>query len=183
MDTRLLPEDTGLVVIDWQVRLCAAMPEAVVERHTRNVTHLLKLAAALGLPVVATEQYPRGLGPTTDPVAEHLAGPTLAKTKFSAWRDPAARAAIEATGRRRWVVVGIETHVCVYQTVRDMVAAGHAVHVPADAAISRAKANWQSGLALCAAAGALVSNTETVLFDLLGEGRGDAFKMVSRLIR
>lgn len=183
MDTRLLPEDSGLLIIDWQARLCAAMPEAVIERSTKNVTHLMNLAEKLGLPVVMTEQYPKGLGSTIERVAALAPAPAHAKTMFSAWRDPAARAAIEGSGRRRWIVVGIEAHICVYQTARDLVDAGFAVHVPGDGVVSRTKHNWRNGLSLIAAAGGLITNTEAAMFDLLGEGRGEAFKMVSRAIR
>lgn len=183
MYPKLLTPDTAIVVVDWQTRLCAAMPDAVCAANTRNVTHLLTLAARMGLPVVATEQYPKGLGPTLEPVAALLPQPAIAKTAFSAMRDDAARAAIEATGRRTLIVVGIETHICVFQTVRDLVAAGYAVQVPGDAVASRAKGNWRSGLDLCARAGAVITNTEAALFDLLEVGRGPVFKEVSRLIR
>lgn len=183
--TELLAADTGLLVVDFQARLCAAMPEAVVAKHAKNVTHLLALAEELGLPVVVTEQYPQGLGPTLDTIAEALPAdtPRHAKTMFSAWRDPGAAAALKATGRRRWVVTGMEAHICVVQTVRDLCAQGFVVHVPADAVVSRTKANWRTGLQLAAGAGATVTCTETALFDLLQEARGAAFKRVSRLIR
>ena len=108
----------------------------------------------------------------------------LDKADWDAWqRCFAPDAAIEATGRRTFIVVGIEAHICVFQTVRDMVAAGYTVHVPGDAAISRSKANWRNGLELCARAGGIITNTETALFDLLEVGRGEVFKEVSRLIR
>ena len=183
MKLQLLPEDTALVVVDWQERLVAAMPPAVVEANTKNVTHLLTLAARLDLPVVATEQYPRGLGATTAPVAELLGAPALPKTAFSAWQDPAIADAIRATGRRRLLVVGMETHVCVFQTVRDLVAVGFAVQVATDAVISRTKANYRAGIELCRMAGALPTSTEAALFDLMQVGQGEVFKEISRRIR
>lgn len=179
----LRPAETGVLVVDWQARLCAAMPDAVVEQNTRHAANILQLAATLALPVVATEQYPKGLGPTVEAIAAHLPDPAHAKTMFSALADPAAGAAIRAAGRRTWIVVGMEAHICVFQTARDLVAAGFAVHVPRDAVVSRTKGNWHNGLELARRAGAVVTNSETALFDLLGEGRGEAFKMVSRLIR
>ncbi|MCB9544243.1 MAG: isochorismatase family protein [Myxococcales bacterium] len=180
---RLSPEDTAIVVIDWQERLVAAMPPAVAEHNAHNVTHLLTLAARLDLPVLATEQYPRGLGPTVDTIAGLLPTPALAKTAFSAWRDPAFAEQLRAAERRRLVVVGMETHVCVFQTVRDLVEAGFAVQVPADAVVSRTQANYRAGLALCRAAGAVVTTTEAALFDLLQVGQGEVFKEISRRIR
>ena len=77
----------------------------------------------------------------------------------------------------------METHVCVYQTVRDLVGAGYAVHVPADGVVSRSRGNWEIGLDLVRQAGGIVTTTETVLFDLLKVGQGEAFKEVSRRIR
>ena len=175
--------DTALLLIDWQERLCAAMPQAIVERNTRNVENLLTLAARLSLPVIATEQYPKGLGPTVAPLRDHLLAAPHAKTSFSALRDDAAAAALRATGRRVVLVAGMETHICVFQTVRDLVAAGYGVQVPADAVLSRTKANYRNGLDLLRAAGALITNAEAALFDLLGVGAREAFKEVSRLIR
>jgi nicotinamidase-related amidase len=183
-DLHLDPAQTGLLLVDWQERLAAAMP-AVERDHRQNVGHLLHLAGALGLPVVVSEQYPKGLGATLAELAVALpeGTPVLAKTRFSAWGDAAVRAAMEATGRRTWLVVGMETHVCVFQTVRDLKAAGLAVQVPADAVVSRTEENWRAGLALCAAAGAVVTVTEAALFDLLGEAKGEAFKAISRRIK
>lgn len=183
MNTELTPDDTAILLIDWQERLYGAMPPTVGEANTRNASHLLTLAGRLGLPVVATEQYPKGLGPTLAPLARLLEGPAIAKTTFSAMGHPPAADAIRAAGRRRWIVLGIEAHVCVFQTARDMVAAGYEVQVPRDAVLSRSEGNWRNGLELVRAAGGLVTNTETALFDLLGEAKGDDFKVVSRLIR
>lgn len=183
MQLELIPQTTALLVIDWQERLCAAMPPDVVEKHTRNVTHLLTLAARLDVPVVATEQYPQGLGPSVEAVRTLLPCPALPKVSFSAVRDAAAAAALRETGRSAVVVVGMETHICVYQTVRDLVGAGYAVHIPADAVVSRSRGNWAYGLELARSAGAVVTTTETVLFDLLKVGQGEAFKEVSRRIR
>ncbi|MCK6572986.1 isochorismatase family protein [Myxococcota bacterium] len=183
MQLELMPDTTALLVIDWQERLCAAMPAEVTATATRNATHLLTLSARQGLPVLATEQYPQGLGPTLAPVRELLPCAALPKTSFSAMRDSAAASALREAGRSAVVVVGMETHVCVYQTVRDLVHAGYSVHVPADAVLSRTKENWRRGLALVERAGAVVTTTEAVLFDLLKVGQGEVFKEVSKRIR
>lgn len=183
MHLELIHNTTAVLVVDWQERLCAAMPPAVVEQNTRNVTHLLTLAGRLELPVVCTEQYPQGLGPTVEALRVLLPKPALPKTAFSAMRDATAASALRDAGRSAVVVAGIETHICVFQTVRDLVNAGYDVHVPADAVISRSQENWRRGLDLIRAAGAVVTSTETVLFDLLKVGQGEAFKEVSRRIR
>ncbi len=183
MNLELSPAETALVVVDFQERLCDAMPREVLERHARNVTHLLTLAARLDVAVVATEQYPKGLGPTIEPVRALLPNAPLEKIEFSAMRNAGAAAALRESGRKTAVLVGMETHVCVFQTARDLLAAGWHVHVPADAVVSRAKANWRVGLDLMRSAGAVVTSTEAALFDLLKEAKGDAFKEVSKRIR
>jgi nicotinamidase-related amidase len=179
----LEPTSTLVLCVDWQERLCAAMPSDLVAAATRNVTHLLTLAQRLDLPVVASEQYPQGLGATVAEVAALLPNPAHAKVAFSAWRAPEVRGAIEATARTQIVLVGMETHICVYQTARDLAGAGYAVHVPIDAVVSRTTANVGVGVELLRAAGVQTTCTEAVLFDLLKEGRGEAFKEVSRRIR
>ncbi|MBE7448344.1 MAG: isochorismatase family protein [Kofleriaceae bacterium] len=139
------------------------------------------------LPVIISEQYPRGLGRTTAAVAgafEPVKGVCyFEKIEFAATSALAWREAVTGMERRTWLVAGMETHVCVYQTVRALRAAGHAVHVLADAVASRTPANWQNGLDLGARTGAVVTNTETVVFDLLGRAGTDDFKLLSRLVK
>lgn len=183
MNTNLDPAHSAVLLVDWQARLCPAMPPAILEANTRNAGHFLTLAGRLGMPVITSEQYPKGLGHTIEPLAALLDGPAHPKTMFSAMADEAIAAAVRATGRRSWIVLGMETHICVFQTVRGLVDAGFDVHVPRDAVVSRSKGNWRNGLQLIGAAGGLVTNTEAALFDLLGEARGEHFKLVSRLIR
>ena len=179
----LLREDTGILVIDYQERLCAAMPQEIVARNGKNVQRLLILAQRLGLSVVASEQYPKGLGPTVAPIGELLPEAAYPKTAFSAVRDPALAEAISVTGRKTWVIAGMETHICVFQTARDLVALGYRVQVVADGVVSRTQANWNTGLQLMSSLGVTVTSTETVLFDLVGVGSGKVFKEVSRMVR
>jgi len=179
---------TGLVLIDAQERLVKAMPAARAEEATRNTVTLLETARRLGLPVVATEQYPEGLGPTVAPIAEALgrlspAVTPIAKLEFSALGRPEALAAIRAANRTSWLVVGMETHVCVYQTVRALVTEGRHVHVVADACLSRRDENWRIGLDLCTRAGAIVTSTEVAVFDLLERAGNDDFRALSKLVR
>jgi nicotinamidase-related amidase len=183
MNLELTPAETALVVVDFQERLCDAMPREVVDRHARNVTHLLTLAARLDLAVVATEQYPKGLGPTIEPIRALLAAAPIEKIEFSALRNPKAASTLRDTGRKTAILVGMETHICVFQTARDLLSAGWHVHVPADAVVSRTKSNWRVGLDLMRCAGALVTSTEAALFDLVKEAKGDVFKEVSKRIR
>jgi len=181
---KLDTSEIGVLVIDMQERLFGAMPRKIGARHAHNVEILVAGARELEIPIVVSEQYPQGLGPTLPGILES-AGDTepLTKTSFSCWNESGLREAIEASGRHTWLVAGMETHVCVYQTVRDLVDAGHRVHVITDACLSRHSHHYRNGLELCAAAGALNSNVETALFELVGGKDHEAFKKISSLVR
>jgi nicotinamidase-related amidase len=183
----LTPEGCALLVIDVQERLALAMPDTARASVERNLITLAVAAERFALPVIVTEQYPRGLGRTTASVAgalEPVKGVCyFEKVEFAATAAPAWREAITGMTRRQWIVTGMETHVCVYQTVRALRAEGHAVHVISDAVASRTDANWRNGLDLCERTGAVITNTETVVFDLLGKAGTDDFKVLSRLVK
>ena len=176
----LIRGDAVLVVVDVQERINAVMAD---QGHLARIAVLVEACAALGVPVIATEQYPKGLGPTVAELARRLPGPPLVKDTFSCAREPAVRAAIEAAGRRQAVVAGIEAHVCVLQTALDLVAAGFQVHVPHDAVSSRRPADKAWALDRMAAAGVIVTTTESALFELLERCGTDEFRAVSRMIR
>lgn len=186
-DLTLRPPRTGLLVIDLQERLAAAMPEPIRAAVERNVAILIATAGRFELPIIVSEQYPRGLGRTTPAIAAALDQVRdvcfFEKVDFAATSSPAWPVAVGDRLLDRWLVTGMETHVCVFQTVRSLREQGANVHVVADACASRTKANWKSGLALSAAAGAVVTNTETVVFDLLGRASTDDFRALSKLIK
>jgi nicotinamidase-related amidase len=149
----------------------------------KNAGILIKAARRLGLPVVASEQYVKGLGPTVPAIRELLPSPPVEKIAFSCANAKEVAERIEATGRRQVICVGMESHVCVFQTVRDLLRKDFQVFVPGDAIVSRTEENRQVGLNLCEKAGAVVTSTETVLFDLLGTAGTPEFKELSPLIR
>lgn len=183
---RLIPAQTLIVVVDVQERLAAAMPPAQMTELTRGTTILLEAARLLGAPVIATEQYKKGLGPTVPAVDEKLTAlgaPRIEKTDFSACDVPAFRERLEAIAPGAAVVVGMETHVCVFQTVRQLVARGLEVYVPIDAVASRREDHRVTGLSLCERAGAAATTTETVVFDWLARAGSEEFKALSKLIR
>lgn len=183
---RLDPKSSLLLVVDVQERLAAAMPPAAMERLVSSTLVLLESARLLGVPVIATEQYPKGLGPTVGPVAEKLralAVEPVDKLTFDACSEPRVARAIGERAPRAVVLVGMETHVCVFQTARELGRRGHDVHVVADAVASRREENRALGLALCERAGAFVTPAETVAFDWLGRAGTDEFKAVSKLLR
>lgn len=171
-----------LLLIDLQERLLAAMPEE--ERHAveRNTGRLVEAARLLDLPVEATLQYPRGLGPLTPPLESLLgaAGNRTEKTAFSCC------AAEDLTGRITGsdvIICGTEAHVCVLQTTMDLLAAGEAVFVVEDAICSRDPRLKANGVARMRAAGAVITNHESVLFEWLRDAADPRFRAVSRLIR
>lgn len=181
----------ALLVVDIQERLLPAMAEEVAGKVIKHAAILIDAAARLGLPIVVSQQYPKGLGVTVRPIEDALAAAAAAgavlhrfdKLEFSAAAAPAFAALAPGLGRDQWIVTGMETHVCVYQSARDLVARGTRVHVVADAVCSRTKANWRIGLDLAGRAGAIPTSTEVCVFDLLGRAGTEEFKALSKAIR
>jgi nicotinamidase-related amidase len=172
-----------LLVIDIQDRLCAAMPQDGLSQVQRNASVLIRAARRLQLPVVATEQYPKGLGHTLKPLRELLEDAPLEKVEFSCGANKQIARHILGTERRQVIVAGMEAHVCVFQTVRDLRRGGFDVFLAQDAVLSRTAANREVGLRLCEKSGATLTSTETVLFDLLGSAGTPEFKELSALIK
>lgn len=178
----MLERDTAVVVIvDIQEKLARVIHER--DALVAAADKLIQGAAALGVPVVYTEQNPNGLGPTVPELAAHLDGEPITKLAFSCCGEPAFTEALAAGGRRQVLLAGIETHVCVYQTVADLLAAGHEVHVVADAVGSRTAANRAIGLARMKDAGAQVTSVEMALFELLKVAEGPAFKAILKIVK
>lgn len=187
-DTALDPQRAALMVVDVQERLWPAMEEAARARVARNILILIEAARRLKLPVLWSEQYPKGLGATLPEIKEALSAPGLdahhlEKLEFSCAAAPGFAQLSRTIGRSQWIICGIEAHVCVYQTARDLAADDGVVHVVADAVMSRTSDNRTVGLGLMAHAGATITSTETVVFDLLHRAGGDDFKALSQLIR
>ncbi|MDW5563698.1 MAG: hydrolase [Methanomassiliicoccus sp.] len=179
---KLRKDDIQILIIDVQERLVAAMPER--ERVVANVSHLLALSTLFSVPVVVTEQYPRGLGPTIPEVASAISPmDPLEKLTFSCLDHCEVPQRLTASGRRTVVVVGMEAHVCVLQTCLDLLTAGYNVHVVRDAVCSRSAEDKANALDLLRDAGAVVTTTETVLFQVLGKAGTDEFKAISRRVK
>jgi nicotinamidase-related amidase len=179
-------EDAVLIVVDIQERLVPAIHPELYERSLRNMKIVIETAGTLGLPILLTEQYPRGLGKTVPDVAKALEGKPhrlIEKVTFSCARDEGFLAALSEKGRRQVVLVGMETHVCVYQTSVDLVNAGYEVFVLDDAVSSRFLHNYQSGIAALRDAGVVVVSTETAVFQLMKVAATPEFKKISSLIR
>jgi nicotinamidase-related amidase len=184
----LSPQSTALLVVDVQERLLPAMPEFDRARLLASVVLLVDAARLLHLPVFVTEQYPRGLGRTDPSVAAALEQceprPTIAeKTVFHALAPPEVARGLSASAVRSVVVVGMEAHVCVFQTARELRARGLFVHVPFDAVASRDPECKRAALALLGQHGVSVTTAETVVFDLLGDAQHEHFRALSKRVK
>lgn len=178
-------ERTALVVIDVQERLFPAMDADHREEVMRNIKVLTATARRLQLGMLVTEQYPKGLGHTLQEVKDTLPAEVqpVEKVAFSCLGVDAFRSRLAATGARQLLLAGIEAHVCVLMSALDLLAEGYAVHIVADAVTSRTQANWRLAMAQLRQAGAVVTTTETVLFQLLRQADTDDFRELARLIR
>jgi nicotinamidase-related amidase len=185
--TPLSRQRAALLVVDIQDRLLPAMPADALADVMRNSAILITAADQLGLPIVVSQQYPKGLGATARPIEDALASARgvhrFDKLEFSAAAAPAFAQLAPSLGRDQWIVCGMESHVCVYQTTRDLAARGWDVHVCADAVCSRTPANREIGLGLMARAGAVITSTEVCVFDLLGRAGSDEFRALSKVIK
>ncbi|MDD2557612.1 MAG: hydrolase [Desulfuromonadaceae bacterium] len=179
--TILTPDNTVLLIIDVQERLVKAMANyAEVEK---AITTLQQGMDILNLPTLITEQYPRGLGTTVESIAaRNSSGAVVEKTTFSSCAEANFKPALKKLGRNQIVVTGMEAHVCVLQTVLDLLQAGYQVHVPIGAICSRNDQNRDNALRRMEQAGAIITNVESVLFELLHQAGSDQFKAISKLI-
>jgi nicotinamidase-related amidase len=181
---RLLDRQAAvLVVIDVQEAYRGVLHE--YERVARAVATLVRGAVVLGVPVLATEQYPKGLGHLVAEVGDHLPRDVtpIEKLSLSCCGEPAFVTALGALRRRQVILTGAETHACVNQTAHDLIAAGHQVHVPYDATSSRHAGDYAIGWEKMLRAGAVPATVESALLELLRTAAAPEFKAVQRLIR
>jgi nicotinamidase-related amidase len=171
---RLVPSETALVVVDMQERLLPAIHEH--DRVVANARLLLRAARELGLKVVMTTQYERGLGPTHREIAELAAGPAIDKVTFSCFGSPDFKQALSGANRHSVLLCGVEAHICVLQTGLDALDAGYRVHIVGDATGSRTPQNAATGILRLERAGAILSSAEMAVYELLGRSGTSAFK-------
>lgn len=182
---RLDRNDAVLVVIDVQDRLMPVIHERLdVER---NIERLIRGTHVVGVPAIVTEQYVKGLGPTVEPLRRALDETggyrPIEKDCFSAHGCAPFAAQLAALDRRQVLIAGVETHVCVYQTVRDLLAAGLSVWIVADAVSSRTERNRDIALQRLVSEGAKLSSTEMALFELLVVSGTDEFRAIAKLVK
>jgi nicotinamidase-related amidase len=174
--------DTALVIIDIQERLAAIMKqrEAVVN----NSLHLIEIAKIMNIPIVITEQYPKGLGRTVKEIVNAVPDyKPLEKLTFSCCDELTFLKEIKALDKKTLIIAGMETHVCVLQTCIGLVRDGYNVHIVRDAICSRTKENWKTAIEFMRDAGAIITCTETVLFQLLKVAGTEEFKAISKRIK
>ena len=175
-------EDAVLFIIDIQERLSAVMKDK--EEVINNTSILIEACKEMDMPIVITEQYPRGIGPTVDEIKNIINDDVkiFEKTSFTGYTEE-VKLALEASNRKKVLITGMETHVCVYQTARDLIANGYEVFIARDAVCSRTKENFLNALDLMKDMGAVITNTETIVFDLLKVAGTPEFKVLSKLIK
>lgn len=175
-------EDSLLFIIDIQDRLVPVMEHG--KKVIKNNVILIETSKELKMPIIITEQYPRGLGSTVLEIGEKIDNNTkiFEKLSFTAYIDE-VKQELEKSGRNKVIITGMETHVCVFQTVRDLLDNGYEVFIVRDGVSSRKKDNFLNALELMKTMGAVIMDTETIIFDLLKTAGTPEFKALSNLIK
>jgi len=174
--------NTALIVIDIQDRLAVTMK--VKDTVIQNCLHLIELAKLFDVPVIVTEQYPKGLGHTVEEIRNALpVYQPVEKMTFSCCEEDNFLQTIMGIEKKQIILLGMETHVCVLQTCLGLLREGYSVHVVKDAVCSRTKENWKTGIAFMRDAGAVITSAEIVLFQLLKIAGTEEFKTIVKRIK
>lgn len=172
-----------LVLIDLQAKLATVMPNEAMQTTIQNTRVLLQAANILSITTLFTEQYPKGLGHTIPELLVFLdAKSAIEKTAFSCLNEPKFKNKL-CREKPQIILAGMEAHICVLQTALDLMASNHQVFIAEDAIISRHPAHKANAIARMREAGCIISNTESICFEWLGKGEGEAFKAISKWIR
>jgi nicotinamidase-related amidase len=178
----LKPKTTGLMVVDVQGKLARIVQDS--DAVIRNISLLIQGARILELPIIWLEQNPDRLGPTVEELQPVLQpGCPIPKMTFDGCGAPDCVRAIRESGRTQWLICGIETHICVYQTAMSLLGMGHKVELVTDCVSSRSQANTDLAVAKMAGNGVGMTSLEMCLYELLGDCRAQEFKDILRLIK
>lgn len=184
---QLHAEEALFVIIDVQDGLVRAMDSHHLKHLINQVALFMALAQEESLPVILTEQYPRGLGATIEPIQKLLANLTclqrFEKVAFSCCGDHQIHQAIQASGKKKIVLLGMEAHVCVYLTALDLRQQGYDVFVVQDGVISQSQEHYQNALELYQQIGCVVANGQTLLFQMLQQAGTPQFKKISKMLK
>jgi nicotinamidase-related amidase len=178
-------KNSTLIVIDIQTHLTAVMPTKVLARLKKNTSLLIKAADALSIPILATEQYPKGLGPLEPEIVEILPKEArrFEKTCFSCIGADNFLEALKTSGRKQIILLGLEAHVCVLQTAIDLLDNDYQVFVVIDGICSRHRENYEAALLRMRQSGIITCIAESVLFEWLRDSKHEHFKTLSNLVR
>lgn len=175
-------DNVALLIVDIQERLANVMN--MREEVVKNCLHLIELSKMMNIPVVVTEQYPKGIGQTVAEIKDALPSyQPIEKLTFSCCEEPDFLNEIKKLNKKTIILTGMETHICVLQTCIGLLNDGYNVHLVSDAVCSRAKKNWKTGVGFMRDAGAAITCTETVLFQLLKVAGTEEFKAISKRIK
>lgn len=178
----LTSNNAVLVIVDVQGKLATLMKDKDIL--FGNLVRMTKGAKVLDIPIIWNEQVPEKLGETIAPLKEVLTdNAPLPKNSFSCCGNPAFMDKLKETGRKQVLLVGIETHICVYLTAIDLIKAGYEVQLVVDAVSSRYKVNRSIGIERMKDAGAILTTTEMSLFEMLGKAGGDQFKQIAKIVK
>ena len=177
----LKTDDTVLLVIDVQGKLAQLMHEK--DRLFEDLAKLIKGAEVLEVPIICTEQNPKGLGPTIEQIAPLIKTERIPKSSFSCCGEDRFMRELEKLARKQVLLSGIEAHICVYQTAAGLLERGYEVHVVADAVSSRTPQNRGIALQRMADAGAKITSLEMALFELLQVAEGKRFRQILQIVK
>ena len=182
MPRTLNAQSTALLLIDFQEKLFPVMHDK--DKLLRNVVKLVQGAKVLEIPIVLTEQYPKGLGPTIPEIKSLIPDiKPMAKVCFNCCDDDLFCTALDGLKRKQVLIAGIEAHICVYQTAIALVGAGYEVQVVGDCVASREPENKVTSLSRMVGEGVGLTTMEMALFELLKEAKGDKFKQISNIVK
>jgi len=179
---KLNKSDMVLLIVDVQERLARVMERR--EQVESSIVVLIRLARLMDIPIVLTQQYTKGLGPTVEALATELDGVEyVEKIHFSCCGEANFTRQMDALGRKTVLLTGMESHICILQTALDLLDGGYNVHVPWDAVCSRNDGNRDRALDFMGKAGAVITSSETAAFQVLGCAGTQEFKEISALLR
>ena len=182
---KLDPVNSMFLIIDIQTHLAAAMNKEIISMVENNINTVIKVSSELNVPIICTEQYPKGLGPTMDSIAKNIGTDfkPIEKLCFSAFCEPAFHDLLASINKSYVLISGIESHVCVLQTTLDLIEQGYIVHVISDAVCSRYKNDWKTAMEFIRGAGGIISTTEIATFQLLQKAGTSSFKSISPIFK
>jgi len=179
---RLKPTESVLVIVDVQERLARVMERR--QQVEEAISVLIRAAKLHDIPILLTQQYTRGLGPTVQALAEQLEGiEPVEKICFSCCGEEPFTRALDALGRRKIILTGMEAHICVLQTALDLLDMDYTVHLPWDAVCSRTDGNRDAAMRSLERAGGIITSSETAAFQILEKAGTSQFKEISSLLK